>query len=179
MGFFLQRRFSNSTSSSSGFRGMDISSDSPGAMSSPRRWKQTAAYWWRRTDVANRGFVRSHSDLAMSHVATYYKSYQRAANDVIALIESSGVEPIIHDDITTHMCSALCSVVSGCIVVLFGMLLTTHRNTTTSTKNAAGTCPCSRYCYSLTSCATLFSSLHWSLYEPQSRQCTFALQNIH
>ena len=141
MGFFLQRRFSNSTSSSSGFRGMDISSDSPGAMSSPRWWKQTTAYWWRRTDVAIRGFVRSHSDLAMSHVAAYFKSYQRAANDVIALIESSGVEPIIHDDITTHMCSALCSVVSGCIVVLFGMLLTTHRNTTTSSKNAAGNAP--------------------------------------
>eukprot|EP00970_Alexandrium_tamarense_P015556 scaffold5253_cov140-Alexandrium_tamarense.AAC.1 len=110
-------------------------------MSSPRWWKQTTAYWWRRTDVAIRGFVRSHSDLAMSHVAAYFKSYQRAANDVIALIESSGVEPIIHDDITTHMCSALCSVVSGCIVVLFGMLLTTHRNTTTSSKNAAGNAP--------------------------------------
>lgn len=91
--------------------------------------------------MAIRGFVRSHSDLAMSHVAAYFKSYQRAANDVIALIESSGVEPIIHDDITTHMCSALCSVVSGCIVVLFGMLLTTHRNTTTSSKNAAGNAP--------------------------------------
>ncbi len=87
------------------------------------------------------GFVRSHSDLAMSHVAAYFKSYQRAANDVIALIESSGVEPIIHDDITTHMCSALCSVVSGCIVVLFGMLLTTHQNTTTSSKNVAGNAP--------------------------------------
>ena len=88
------------------------------------------------------GFVRSHSDLAMSHVAAYFKSYQRAANDVIDLIESWGVEPIIHDDITTHMCSAaLCSVVSGCIVVLFGMLLTTHRNTTTSSKNAAGNAP--------------------------------------
>eukprot|EP00970_Alexandrium_tamarense_P013281 scaffold3319_cov130-Alexandrium_tamarense.AAC.1 len=77
----------------------------------------------------------------MSHVAAYFKSYQRAVNDVIALIESSGEEPIIHDDITRHICSALCSVVSGCIVVLFGMHLTTHRNTTTSSKNAAGNAP--------------------------------------
>ncbi len=129
-GFFLQRRFSNS----SAMRRMDISinSGSGGSVGLPtnaRQWKQTLAYWWRRLDVAIRGFVRSHSDLAMSHVAAYYKTYQRAANDVAGLIEASGVESIIHDDITTQMCSALGHVVSGSIVIVFGSLLATHRNT--------------------------------------------------
>mmetsp|Transcript_21152 Transcript_21152/g.42440 ORF Transcript_21152/g.42440 Transcript_21152/m.42440 type:complete len:866 (+) Transcript_21152:164-2761(+) len=130
-GFFLQRRFSNS----SAMRRMDISINSSGGggggglPTNARQWKQTLAYWWRRLDVAIRGFVRSHSDLAMSHVAADYKTYQRAANDVAALIETSGVESIIHDDITTQMCSALGHVVSGSIVIVFGTLLATHRNT--------------------------------------------------
>ena len=85
MGFFIQTRFSNGTS---GFRGMDIGSSS--GIANPRQWKQTVAFWWRKLDVAIRGFVRGHSDLAMSHVAAYYKGYQRAANDVAALIETSG-----------------------------------------------------------------------------------------
>ncbi|KAL7460307.1 hypothetical protein ACHAXS_000769, partial [Conticribra weissflogii] len=130
MGFFLAGRFARN---SSGFRGMDISVDaSSGSFSSPRQLRQKIAFYWRTLDVAIRGFVRSHSDLAMSHVAAYYKSYQRAANDVAELIEASGVEPIIHDDITTHMCSSVCTLVSGTIVLFFGMLLTTHRNITTS-----------------------------------------------
>lgn len=85
MGFFIQRRFNNGTS---GFRGMDIGSS--GAMSNHSQWKQTAVFWWRKFDVAMRSFVRGHSDLAMNHVAAYYKGYQRAANDVAALIETSG-----------------------------------------------------------------------------------------
>jgi hypothetical protein len=85
MGFFIQRRFSSGTS---GFRGMDIGSS--GGVSNRRQWKQTVAFWWRKLDVAIRGFVRGHSDLAMSHVAAYYKGYQRAANDVAVLIETSG-----------------------------------------------------------------------------------------
>ncbi|KAL7440641.1 hypothetical protein ACHAXM_008487 [Skeletonema potamos] len=132
-GFFLQRRFSNSNA----MRRMEISVNnvgggsgvSSGLPTNARQWKQTLAYWWRRLDVAIRGFVRSHSDLAMSHVAAYYKTYQRAANDVAALIETSGVESIIHDDITTQMCSALGHVLSGFIVIVFGTLLATHRNT--------------------------------------------------
>ena len=130
-GFFLQRRFPNRA-----MQRMDISINSGGVGSgggglpiNSRQWKQTLAYWWRRLDVAIRGFVRSHSDLAMSHVAAYYKTYQRAANDVAALIETSGVESIIHDDITTQMCSALGHVLSGSIVIVFGTLLATHQNT--------------------------------------------------
>lgn len=79
-------------------------------------------------DVSIRGFVRSHSDLAMSHVAAYFLSYQRAANDVAVLIETSGVESIIHDDITTHMCSSVGHLLSGSIVLVFGLMLVTHRN---------------------------------------------------
>ena len=130
-GFFLQRRFPNRA-----MQRMDISINSGGVGSgggglpiNSRQWKQTLAYWWRRLDVAIRGFVRSHSDLAMSHVAAYYKTYQRAANDVAALIETSGVESIIHDDITTQMCSVLGHVLSGSIVIVFGTLLATHQNT--------------------------------------------------
>jgi hypothetical protein len=37
-----------------------------------------------------RDFVRSHSDMAMSHVAAFQKSYQRAALDVATLIDESG-----------------------------------------------------------------------------------------
>ena len=54
---------------------------------------------------------------------------------------SAGVESIIHDDITTHMCSCLCSVVSGCVVTFFGMLLVTHRNATLSASKHSGIPP--------------------------------------
>lgn len=85
MGFFLQSRFSNDAS---GFRGMDIGA--AGGVAERRQWKQTVAFWWTKFDIAIRGFVRGHSDLAMSHVAAYFKGYHRAANDVAALIETSG-----------------------------------------------------------------------------------------
>ena len=91
--------------SSSGFRGMDISIDDGDAVdgggrsiANPRRWKRTLVGWWRKMDVAIRGFVRSHPDLAMSHVAAYFKSYQRAANDVALLIETSGVCCVLSQD---------------------------------------------------------------------------------
>ena len=38
------------------------------------------------------------------------------------------MESIIHDDITTHMCSSVGHLVSGTIVLFFGLLLVTHRN---------------------------------------------------
>ena len=75
------------------FRGMAIAVDGGDADPSGARlrWQKMLVLWWRRADVAIRGFVRSHSDLSMSHVATYFKSYRRAANDVAVLIETSGV----------------------------------------------------------------------------------------
>ena len=43
-----------------------------------------------QANVFARSFVRSHSDLAMCHVAAYYKSYQKAASDVMMLVDASG-----------------------------------------------------------------------------------------
>jgi len=143
--FFLQRRGrrrGNNGDLSSSFRGMDIStaddgnSGYGGGIANPRQWKETMAIWWRRMDVAIRGFVRSHSDLAMSHVAAHYKSYQRAANDVAVLIETSGVESIIHDDITTHMCSSVGHLVAGTMTLIFGMLLVAHQNSSFSSPSS-------------------------------------------
>lgn len=45
---------------------------------------------WNRVLLWARSFVRSHSDLAMSHVAAYYKPYPRAARDVARLVEEAG-----------------------------------------------------------------------------------------
>lgn len=104
---------------------------------------------WNRVLLWARSFVRSHSDLAMSHVAAYYKPYPRASRDVARLIEEAGgtfrrhycvasldkilgsgrelfllkcacgvmvtVEPVLHDDITTHMCSCVGGAISGVI----------------------------------------------------------------
>ncbi len=64
--------------------------------------RETLAFWWRRTDAVAWGFVRGHSDLAMSHVAAYYKNYPRVACNVAVLIKKLGVESIIHDDITNQ-----------------------------------------------------------------------------
>jgi hypothetical protein len=40
--------------------------------------------------VLAREFVRNHSDLAMTHVAGYYKAYVKAARDVATVVEQSG-----------------------------------------------------------------------------------------
>lgn len=69
-------------------------------------------------------FVTNNSDLGMSHVAAYFKSYSRAANDVLALVDNTGVEPIIHDDISTPMLSAAASTVSSIITLFCFYILT-------------------------------------------------------
>jgi hypothetical protein len=43
-----------------------------------------------QANVMARLFVKRHSDLAMCHVAAYYKSYQKAATDVMMLVDASG-----------------------------------------------------------------------------------------
>ena len=48
------------------------------------------------------------------------------------VFDTAGVESIIHDDITTHMCSSVGHLVAGTIVLFFGMILVTHRNTFSS-----------------------------------------------
>merc|ERR1711862_200930 len=49
------------------------------------------------------------------------------ARDVAVLVDCSGMEPIIHDDITTHMCACVSGSISGAIVLLFGLYLSNHR----------------------------------------------------
>ncbi len=91
IGLFLRRRQPQSNSCSRGFRGMEIATDGSSIMANPQRWHHFCTELWSKIDDAIRHFVRSHSDLAMSHVAMYYKSYQMAAKDVAALIETSGM----------------------------------------------------------------------------------------
>jgi hypothetical protein len=128
---------------------------------------------WNQVLLGARSFVRSHSDLAMSHVAAYYKSYPLAARDVAQLIEEAGgmwmvlmgarsgsmhawlldaeaivcarlslshicrcccycyfaVEPVLHDDITTHICACVGGTISGLIVLLTGHFAQRQRMT--------------------------------------------------
>lgn len=44
-----------------------------------------------------------------------------------------GVESIIHDDITTHMCSSVCHLASGLVAMFFGLILAIHQETFAST----------------------------------------------
>mmetsp|Transcript_20205 Transcript_20205/g.22580 ORF Transcript_20205/g.22580 Transcript_20205/m.22580 type:complete len:711 (-) Transcript_20205:201-2333(-) len=110
-----------SSSSKFGFRGMQIGDEVT---------EERNGVVCRIVDHINnsaRIFVRNHTDLAMCQVAAYYKSYQRAARDVAILVDGSGMEPIIHDDITTHMCACVSGSISGIIVLLFGLYLDNKR----------------------------------------------------
>jgi len=52
--------------------------------------RHTLLVKWQRFISSSRAFVRNHNDLALCHVAAYYKSYTRAANDVMILVDTSG-----------------------------------------------------------------------------------------
>jgi hypothetical protein len=85
----------------------------------------------RITKVINliaRDFVRTHSDVAMSYVADYQMSYTRAAREVTLLLDEAGVEPIIHDDISTHISACVGGSVSGIIILFTGSVLVHQRN---------------------------------------------------
>jgi hypothetical protein len=60
-----------------GFRGMAVGA-------------QGSEPWSQRLKFVTRRFVRNRTDLALCHVAAYFKSYQKAANDVMALVDGSG-----------------------------------------------------------------------------------------
>lgn len=62
-----------------GFRGMPMGEES-----------KFIIVLWRRLLIACRNFVRNHSDLAITHVASFYKGYNRAARDVAILIDQAG-----------------------------------------------------------------------------------------
>jgi hypothetical protein len=66
--------------------------------------------------------------MAMTYVADYQLSYTRAAQDVALKLDEAGVEPIIHDDISTHMSSCVGGSISGLIVLFTGAVLTHQRN---------------------------------------------------
>lgn len=68
-------------SANGGFRGMQIGQE---------EGTSVVQKLLNRANVIARAFVRAHSDLAMSHVAAYYKSYKRAALDVSDLVEQAG-----------------------------------------------------------------------------------------
>ena len=82
----------------------------------------------KRISRYTRMFVRTHSDMAMSYVADYQMSYTRAAREVAMLLDEAGVEPIIHDDITTHMCACLGGSITGVIILFTGTILVHQRN---------------------------------------------------
>ena len=145
------RKIDTARANLAGFRGMSIGSDSDN--------ENIARQLLGKVNLWARGFVRSHSDMAMSHVAAYHKGYQRAAQDVAILVDESGeflkrralldivnwlgciqnlflrglliiagVEPIIHDDISTHISACVGGTVSGIIVIFTGSVLVHQRN---------------------------------------------------
>lgn len=121
------RKIDHARATFGGLRGMTIGGgpDSDGD-SSPREGIFRRVML--RINTTARDFVRSHSDLAMSYVAAYQTSYTRSAQDVAILVDESGVEPIIHDDISTHMSACVGGSVSGLIVIFTGAVLVHQRN---------------------------------------------------
>jgi len=117
----------------SGFQGMQVGHS-----------ESVASTLYTQLSVLARSFVTRHSDLAMCHVAAFHKNYHRAAKDVCRIVEDSGkfpyfllwtllttvaigVEPILHDDISTHICSCVGNAISGIIVIIAGTLLQHQR----------------------------------------------------
>ena len=104
---------------------------------SPRRQNRKITwnllkYLWEYCLGVCRAFVKGHSDWAMAHVAAYYKPYHRAARDVAALVDESGVEPILQQDITTHMCASVGGSLSGIIVLFTGYVLLEDRQSSST-----------------------------------------------
>jgi hypothetical protein len=74
------RKIDTAQATLGGLRGMDIGGTDQSAM----------GQLLLKANMMARSFVRSHSDMAMSHVAAYQKTYQRAAQDVAILVEEKG-----------------------------------------------------------------------------------------
>lgn len=87
----LARRRAASTTSNTGFQGMDVRTITRSSESGREETIYNMLHQLARScqDIC-RQFVTSHTDLGMTHVATYYKSYSRAAMDVTNLVHSSG-----------------------------------------------------------------------------------------
>lgn len=115
------RKIDTARETLNGFRGMTIG-DIDGTDEDGIR------HFLRKSNRKARAFIRNYSDMAMSHVAAFQKPYNRAAQDVALLIDESGVEPIIHDDISTHISTCVGGSISGAIVIFTGLVLVHQRN---------------------------------------------------
>lgn len=62
-----------------------------------------------QASVFGRIFVKRHSDLGMCHVAAYYKSYSRAASDVMMLVDASGAFCLVSSLLASEI-ESLCTV---------------------------------------------------------------------
>jgi hypothetical protein len=111
------RKIDHARATFQGLQGMNIGEE-----------ETAMSQFMRKLNIWIRAFVRNHSDMAMSHVAAYQKTYHRAAQDVAVLVEEKGVEPIIHDDISTHMSACVGGSVSGIIIIFTGGVLVHQRN---------------------------------------------------
>jgi hypothetical protein len=76
------RKIDHATQTFRGYHGMNIGTDTSD--------EHLVVKLLTMANVVARNFVRTRSDMAMSHVAAYQKSYQRAAQDVAALVAESG-----------------------------------------------------------------------------------------
>ena len=74
--------------------------------------------------------LSKYSDLGICRVAAYYKCYTQSAQDAMNVMHASGIEPILHDDITSSMITSFCSAISNIIVMFLSFLLLHHRTTT-------------------------------------------------
>jgi len=114
--FLRQRR--------SGFQGMKIENQegmSNEGSNDEGLWERIVELC-KKVNVVEKKFVRNNSELALCHVAAYFKSYRRAANDVMALVDASGVESILIEDISSHMCSSISKLITG-ILTIFGAII--------------------------------------------------------
>jgi hypothetical protein len=82
-----RRRGGQLRPASTGFESMHVAGDESSGMGRLQRFLLWAHVEASRFSAA---FVRSHTDYSMAHVAAYFKSYQRAAQDVFILMDSSG-----------------------------------------------------------------------------------------
>uniref|UniRef100_A0A7S4AP59 Choline transporter-like protein n=1 Tax=Pseudo-nitzschia australis TaxID=44445 RepID=A0A7S4AP59_9STRA len=119
------RKIDHARATLGGMRGMPIGGGSSSSSSSSLSNSQVIM---KRINSVARNFVRAHSDMAMSYVADYQMSYTRAAQEVAILVDEAGVEPIIHDDISTHMSACVGGSVSGVIILFTGAILVHQRN---------------------------------------------------
>jgi hypothetical protein len=138
--FVLSQRFPSKFKY--GYRGMQVGQDDNGTFLGFFNSFISKASW------LSRAFVRSHTDLGLSQVAAYYKSYHRAAQDVSNLMDGSGklifampfmefqpisfwnigMETTFHDDITTQICANVSTSICGGLVLIMGLILNYHRS---------------------------------------------------